>query len=122
MSVVEKSCRPSHLTISAAAYGSRLKAGTTTEYAFSFSRRDAPGVLKGTLPPKNQRAQGRPGARCTRGLAGVLQKICCPRAYRFSGEHPAFPAQWLYGLYEIVLVTLPFVTPSLSGSVGRLRT
>jgi len=35
---------------------------------------------------------------------------------------PAFPAQWLYGLYEIVLVTLLFVTPSLSGSVGRLRT
>ena len=22
-----------------------------------------------------------------------------------SGEHPAFPAQWLYGLYVIVLVT-----------------
>jgi hypothetical protein len=20
------------------------------------------------------------------------------RAYRFSGEHPAFPAQWFYGL------------------------
>jgi hypothetical protein len=31
-------------------------------------------------------------------------------------RHPAFPAQWLYGLYEIVLVTLLFVTPSLSGS------
>jgi len=27
------------------------------------------------------------------------------RAYRFSGEHPAFPAQWLYGLYVVVLVT-----------------
>ena len=35
----------------------------------------------------------------------VAKEICCPRAYRFSGEHPAFPAQWLYGLYEIVLVT-----------------
>ncbi|WP_154070886.1 hypothetical protein [Bradyrhizobium lablabi] len=32
-------------------------------------------------------------------------KKCCTRAYRFSGEHPAFPAQWLYGLYVIVLVT-----------------
>jgi hypothetical protein len=30
---------------------------------------------------------------------------CCTRAYRFSGEHPAFPAQWLYGLYEFILVT-----------------
>jgi len=37
-------------------------------------------------------------------------------------RHPAFPAQWLYGLYEIVLVTLLFVTPSLSDSVGRPRT
>ena len=25
---------------------------------------------------------------------------CCPRAYRFSGEPPAFRAQWLYGLYS----------------------
>src|SRR5882757_2068477 len=32
-------------------------------------------------------------------------KECCTRAYRFSGEHPAFPAQWLYGLYDFVLVT-----------------
>src|SRR4051794_19468557 len=31
--------------------------------------------------------------------------ICCPRACRFSGEPPASPTQWLYGLYEIVLVT-----------------
>jgi hypothetical protein len=22
------------------------------------------------------------------------------RAYRFSGEHPAFPAQWFYGLWR----------------------
>ena len=27
------------------------------------------------------------------------------RAYRNSGEHPAFPAQSLYGLYVIALVT-----------------
>jgi hypothetical protein len=27
------------------------------------------------------------------------------RAYRNSGEHPAFPAQWLYGLYVVALVT-----------------
>ena len=33
------------------------------------------------------------------------KRICCPRAYRFSGEPPASPTQWLYGLYEIVLVT-----------------
>jgi hypothetical protein len=32
-------------------------------------------------------------------------KECCTRAYRFSWQHQAFPAQWLYGLYVIVLVT-----------------
>ena len=30
------------------------------------------------LAPENQRARGRPGARCTRGLAGVLQKDMLP--------------------------------------------
>ena len=45
----------------------------------------------------------------------------CTRAYRFSGEHPAFPAQWLYGLYEIVLVTLLFVTPSPCEALASSR-
>src|SRR3981189_611719 len=53
-----------------------------------------------SVRPSNERAQGRPGARCTRGLACGLHKTRCTRAYRFSGEHPAFPAQWLYGLYR----------------------
>ena len=34
------------------------------------------------FPPSNQRAQGRPGARCTRGLACGLCKTRCTRAYR----------------------------------------
>src|SRR3984885_10149874 len=63
-------------------------------------------------PPK---IRGR-GEDRVRAAPAVSQACCkeigCPRAYRFSGEHPAFPAQWLYGLYEIVLVTLLFVTPS----------
>ena len=67
---------------------------------FAFSRRDAPEVLQVTFAPKKQRAQGRPGARCTRGLACGLHKTKCTRAYRFSGNTPAFPAQWLYGLYR----------------------
>src|SRR6185369_9798730 len=54
---------------------------------------------------ENQRAQGRPGARRTRGPAGNVQKQIRLRAYRFGGITPAFPAQWLYGLYDFVLVT-----------------
>src|ERR1043165_1250636 len=74
------------------------------ERDFAFSRRDAPEVLK-DLALGIQRARGRPGARCTRGLACDCAKQSCTRAYRFSGEHPASPTQWLYGLYEFALVT-----------------
>ena len=49
-------------------------------------------------PLRDERAQGRPGARCTRGLVCNVHKEVRTRAYRSSGEHPAFPAQWLYGL------------------------
>src|SRR5215207_1179887 len=46
------------------------------------------------------RAQGRPGARCTRGLVCNMHKEVRTRAYRSSGEHPAFPAQWFNGLWR----------------------
>src|SRR6478609_162296 len=42
---------------------------------------------------RRQRAQGRPGARCTRGLVCNVHKGKRTRAYRFSGNTPAFPAQ-----------------------------
>ena len=47
---------------------------------------------------RNRGAQGRPGARCTRGLACNCAQRTRTRAYRFSGNTPAFPAQWLYSL------------------------
>jgi hypothetical protein len=47
-----------------------------------------------------ERAQGRPGARCTRGLVCRLHIRKRTRAYRFSGGSPAFPAQWFYGLFR----------------------
>src|SRR6202795_1449515 len=50
--------------------------------------------------PSNQRAQGMPGARCTRGLVCKTCTKTRTRAYRFSGDTPAFPAQWFYGLYR----------------------
>jgi hypothetical protein len=49
-------------------------------------------------PSSRQRAQGRPGARCTRGLVRKFATKKRTRAYRFSGNTPAFPAQWFYGL------------------------
>src|SRR5262245_27102630 len=49
--------------------------------------------LPDTSRPLVQRAQGRPGARCTRGLACMDAHSKRTRAYRFSGNTPAFPAQ-----------------------------
>ncbi len=49
---------------------------------------------------QNERAQGMPGARCTRGLVCKMHKEKRTRAYRFSGGNPAFPARWFYGLFR----------------------
>jgi hypothetical protein len=76
-----------------------------SEHDFLFSRRDAPGVLLETLPSEIRgRRENRMRAAPAVSRAMCI-KECCTRAYRFSGEPPAFPAQWLYGLYDLVLVT-----------------
>ena len=80
------------------ANASRLSQAMTAGYSFAISRRIAPEVLHFVCPLRKQRAQGRPGARCTRGLACNCAQKTRTRAYRFSGNTPAFPAQWLYGL------------------------
>src|SRR5207244_10739555 len=57
----------------------------TVGYSFAISRHNAPEVCIYVCPPRNQRAQGRPGACCTRGLACDLRKQNCTRAYRAAG-------------------------------------
>jgi hypothetical protein len=57
----------------------------TGEYVSAFSRRIAPEVCIFVCPPLEQRAQGRPGACCTRGPACDLRKQNCTRAYRAAG-------------------------------------
>jgi hypothetical protein len=69
------------------------------KHTFAISRRDAPEFCRKPLALSKERAQGRPGARCTRGLVCNVQKMRT-RAYRSSGSIPAFPAQWLYGLFR----------------------
>ena len=70
----------------------------TVEYDFAISRRDTPEVCLKTSRPLNQRAQGRPGACCTRGLACDFAQTKVHTSIQGSGNTPAFPAQWLYGL------------------------
>ncbi len=68
-------------------------------YASAFSRRAGARVVSRTLTLQEQRAQGRPGARRTRG---PVCKNCARSAHgsnhRQGGITPAFPAQWFYGL------------------------
>src|SRR5205814_8561745 len=47
----------------------RTRRTMTVEYDFAFSRRIAPEVCILVYPPREERAQGRPGACCTRGLS-----------------------------------------------------
>ena len=70
----------------------------------------ARGLLEASCP-LIERAQGRPGARCTRGPVCNLHRKMRTRAYRSSGEHPAFPAQWLYGLYRALPGERAFLPP-----------
>jgi hypothetical protein len=69
-----------------------------------------------------ERAQGRPGARCTRGLACKGSKQKRTRAYRFSGSSPAFPARWCYSLFRALPgETRACLSPSPPRSVSFLK-
>jgi len=57
-----------------------------------------------------------PGARCTRGLVCNMHKRKRTRAYRFSGGNPAFPAQWLYGLWRAPPENRALLSPSPHGN------
>ena len=98
--------------------GSHFKQPDTTSHSRGTIR---PRFALTLVPPKNERAQGRPGARCTRGLVCNVHKEKRTRAYRFSGNTPAFPAQWFYGLYRALPGDRAFLSPSLLRSVSFLK-
>jgi hypothetical protein len=59
-----------------------------------------------------QRAQGKPGGQCTRGLACEINKAHERSHHRFTGVDPAFPAQWFYGLLRALPGDQACLTPS----------
>ena len=59
-----------------------------------------------------QRAQGKPGGQCTRGLACEIDKAHERSHHRFTGVDPAFPAQWFYGLLRALPGDQACLTPS----------
>ena len=66
--------------------GPGSEAGTTNEYALPFSRHGFVRGLPFRSPPKSKRAQGRPGARCTRGLVCNVHHKKCAHEHTGSAE------------------------------------
>ena len=64
------------------------------------------------VPPSEiQRAQGMPGGRCARSL--VCKKTNTRVSHHgHTGNHPAFPAQWFYGLLRALPGDQACLTPS----------
>src|SRR5260370_36202958 len=53
-----------------------------------------------------------PGARCTRSLACELNKAHERSRHGHTGTHPAFPAQWFYGLLRALPGDQALLAPS----------
>src|SRR5438876_12272566 len=86
---------------------------------FAFSRRIAPEVCIVVCPPRNQRAQGRPGACCTRGLACDLRKQKCTRAYRAAGAFRPSLRNGFTAYSELSPVNGSFATVALKKLASR---
>jgi hypothetical protein len=70
-------------------------------------------------PLEKQRAQGRPGGRCTRGPRA--RKIARrARDHRYRRRHSGLPCAVVYGLYELSSVNLR-LPPSPSRSFSAIR-
>src|SRR6266403_3859295 len=53
-----------------------------------------------------------PGARCTRSLACKIKQAYERSHHGHTGNHPAFPAQWFYGLFRALPGDQACLTPS----------
>ena len=108
-----------------------LLLATTSKTSGSYSskrRRDVTPHARGMMRPRvcqdfrprsEKRAQGRPDARCTRGLV-CKNRRKRTRAYRFSGGNPAFPARWCYGLLRALPGDRALLPPSFARRGSRL--
>ncbi|WP_212273184.1 hypothetical protein, partial [Bradyrhizobium sp. AUGA SZCCT0169] len=69
----------------------------TAEYVFAISRRIAPELCQKFLALENEGAGKTGCALHPRSRVRLAQEML-HTSIQGSGEHPAFPAQWLYGL------------------------
>jgi hypothetical protein len=72
--------------------GGQVARNDVTGRTISFPRRHCVRAFASKLSLWEQRAQGRPGPRASKSTG---------RNHRWRRSHPAFPAQWCYGLYAL---------------------
>src|SRR3954470_5747651 len=85
-------------------------------HEFAFSRRDLPELCWTLCTSEKQRAQGRPGARCTRGLVCLLCEKC---AHEHTGEAESIRPSLRNGFTAYAVIspaTNSFLSPSLPAS------
>jgi hypothetical protein len=92
----------------------RLSNSGTDATPRSRGAKSARVVVRTTL--EKQRAQGRPGAHRTHGPRATKKHAAEPQV---QADHPAFPAQWFYGLYVLSPVTGLFCHRHFRGIVSR---
>jgi len=68
------------------------------KHTFAFPRHDAPEACV-DLSPFTERAQGKPGARCTRGLVCNGERRA-HTSIQVQRRHPGFPCAMVYGLFR----------------------
>ena len=106
----------------------RLSAPPRAISGSHFKQPDTTSHSRGTIRPRFawtvslQKIRGRREDR-VRAAPAVSCAMCIQRkrtrAYRFSGNTPAFPAQWFYGLYRALPGDRAFLSPSLMRIVFR---
>src|SRR5882672_12912163 len=87
-----------------------------SRHDFTISRRDTLEVCLDFHPQGNKRAQGKPDARCTRGLVCKRHKEKTHTSIQVQRRHPAFPAQWFTAYFALSPVSRALLPPSLRRS------
>jgi hypothetical protein len=94
----------------------RFEFQTARGCASALSRREAPELCVDCHPPKEQEGAGKAGCALHPRSRAQNAHSKRTRAYRFSGNTPAFPAQWFYGLLRALPGDRAFLPPSPAGS------
>ena len=84
--------------------GPGVRRDDVDRYNFAFSRHHLPEVLLENLAPQSEGA-GKTGCAPHPRSRRLFAIDMLPTSIQVWRKPPAFPAQWLYGLYDVVLVT-----------------